>query len=329
MNAMVIHLKFTEKVKNERKSMHEVLLGIIEIEDSKTYAEFGYSSLYDYLIKEQKYAEGSAQRRISSARFLREIPEIKPKLEKGYINLTQLSKLSTAIKQEQKERGNKVSACEKKELIAKIENKTSLETEKVLQAELNYEPPIKEKITPKGEHVFMTLKMTQAQFEKLQRAQNILSHVEFEGNYTNTIEAMCDQTIATQESSKKRKEKYQADKITKSSQDSSLKKEDRNQKKEVPVTATTAVTGSANNNIADKSVNKDVHWEEVHTRKFVSEKPKAQYRPYIPKSVRQFVFQRAGFCCEYVSKENGRRCNSQYQLQTDHVLSPKSKNNFS
>ena len=45
MNAIAIHQRFTEKVRNERKSMHEVLLGIIEVEDSRTYAEFGYSSL--------------------------------------------------------------------------------------------------------------------------------------------------------------------------------------------------------------------------------------------------------------------------------------------
>jgi len=282
MNAMTIHQRFTEKVLNERKSIHEVLLGIIELDKTKAYADLGYPSLFEYLTKGQKYSEGSAQRRISAARLMTEVPEIQPKLQEGNINLTQLSKLSIAIKQEQKETGIKVSTLQKRELVAKLENKNTVETEKVLQAELNFEPQIKEKIIPKDEHVFVTFKFTKAQYEKLQRVKNILSHIDVDGTFTGTIETMCDKTIATQESSKKRQEKANAFKES--------------------YTATTAVAES---------------------------RPKVQYRIYIPKSVRQFVFQRAGYCCEYVSKETGRRCSSQYQLQTDHVLSPKSKNNFS
>ena len=112
-----VHLKLTHQVKTERKITQEILICIQQIDATRYFAELGYASLFDYLTEYQKYSEGSAQRRISAARLLKELPEVESKLQEGKINLTQLSKLATAIKQEQKLTGRRVTLQEKKEIL--------------------------------------------------------------------------------------------------------------------------------------------------------------------------------------------------------------------
>jgi hypothetical protein len=129
MTPQQLHTRFTQLVKTERKITHEVLLCIQQFDSTRAYAELGYSSLFEYLVAGQKYSEGSAQRRISAARLLKEVPEIQKKIQEGTLNLTQLAKLSIAVKQEQKKTGQKVSTAEKKDILAQLENKNSLETE--------------------------------------------------------------------------------------------------------------------------------------------------------------------------------------------------------
>lgn len=51
-----------------------------------------------------------------------------------------------------------------------------------------------------------------------------------------------------------------------------------------------------------------------------SSKRRAIKSRHIPIEIRRKVFQRAHGCCEYVSSE-GKRCQSHYQLEVDHVVS--------
>lgn len=199
MTTKELHAKFTELVKTERKITQEVLHCIQQIDKSKAFAELGYSSLFDYLVQGQKYSEGSAQRRISAARLLQEIPAIEAKVQDGKINLTQLAKLSIAMKQEQKATGKRLSTTQKEELLQKLEGKNTHQTEAVLSQELNYTPQLQEKIVARQEDYFLTLKQTKRQYEKLQRVQSLLSHSHHDGNITDLIETLCDKLIQQKE----------------------------------------------------------------------------------------------------------------------------------
>lgn len=195
MTANELHAKFSDLVKTERKITQEVLYCIQQIDGSKAFAELGYSSLFDYLVRGQKYSEGSAQRRISAARLLKEIPAIESKVQEGTINLTQLVKLSVAVKQELKTTGKKLSAAEKESLVNRLEGKNSHETDTLLGRELNYSSLPPEKIVSRQDDYFLTLKMTPLQLEKLHRAQSILSHSCHDGNMADLIENLCDKVI--------------------------------------------------------------------------------------------------------------------------------------
>jgi len=54
-----------------------------------------------------------------------------------------------------------------------------------------------------------------------------------------------------------------------------------------------------------------------------------QQRAHIPIVTQRKVWARANSCCEHKDIKSHTRCNSKHALEIDHVLSPKSKNNFS
>ena len=68
-------------VRRERELTTELLWHLREVEHRRLYAEQGYSSLFDYVTRGLGYAEGSADRRISAMRLLKDLPEIEPALK--------------------------------------------------------------------------------------------------------------------------------------------------------------------------------------------------------------------------------------------------------
>ena len=78
-----IEQKFDLKVKEERRITREVIELIVLLEERRVFALRGYSSLFDWLTKKYGYSEGAANHRISAARLLRSVPEVKAQLEIG------------------------------------------------------------------------------------------------------------------------------------------------------------------------------------------------------------------------------------------------------
>ncbi len=100
-------------VSSEREVTVKVLHHLKEIDRRKLYSDLGFSSLYDYCVRELGYSEGSAHRRISSCRLLDEIPSISAKIESGNLNLMIVSDLAQFFKEES------ISDTPRKEAILK------------------------------------------------------------------------------------------------------------------------------------------------------------------------------------------------------------------
>jgi len=292
MHAQNLHFQLSALVKSERKITHEILLCIQQIDQTKAYAELGYPSLFDYLVKEQKYSEGAAQRRISAARLLKELPEIEKKVQEGNLNLTQLSKLASATNQDQKATGKKVSTEQKRELLEQMENKTGFETEQLLNQNFDCNLKPKKEITPRKQAYELHLKLNPEQYEKLKKAQSLLSHVVHDGGFAEIIEVLCDKLI----------QKKEGKALIKSFP---RKKEDSEHKS----TAATAVKSEENN--------QGTRDERGATAAPAVQNPKR--RIAIPISLQRLIYQRAQACCEYVSS-TGHRCRSRYQTQLDHIV---------
>lgn len=56
--------------RTERKITHVILWHILEVDTRKLFAGPGYSSCFEYLTKGLGYSEGSANRRLQSARSI-------------------------------------------------------------------------------------------------------------------------------------------------------------------------------------------------------------------------------------------------------------------
>ncbi len=108
----------------ERNLTLEVLQHLQEIEDRRLHLDRGYGSLYDYAIKELKYSEGAAYRRIQAMRLLRQVPEVGEKISQGELNLTSVAKVQTAFRKEGEEK--------KKQILEEIQGKNSKEVDRHL-----------------------------------------------------------------------------------------------------------------------------------------------------------------------------------------------------
>ena len=119
-------------VQRERGTTMEVLRHLQEMERRRLFSDLGFSSLFVYAVKELQYSEDEALRRISAMRLLRELPKIEEKIKEGSLTLTNLAKAQTYFRH--KKKSAPLSTAEKLELLEKLENKSSRETEKLLLA---------------------------------------------------------------------------------------------------------------------------------------------------------------------------------------------------
>ncbi len=121
-----LHLQTKLAADKERFSTIEVLWHLRENEKRMLYAQVGFKDLKEYCIKELKLSEGSAWRRVSAMRLLKEIPEVEAKIQNGDLNLTQVSMMNAYFREV------KATQSEKQDIVASLENQTTKRTERIL-----------------------------------------------------------------------------------------------------------------------------------------------------------------------------------------------------
>lgn len=94
-------------VKEERRITRELLDHIGEVARRRLYADLGFASVFDWLVKDLGYSESAAYRRMQAARILQAVPEVAGKIESGKLALTVLSKVQTLIRTRRETYGRK------------------------------------------------------------------------------------------------------------------------------------------------------------------------------------------------------------------------------
>ncbi len=127
-------LEDTKKLASaEREITVKVLHHLKEIDRRKLFSDLGFSSLFDYCVRELGYSDGSAHRRISSARLLGEIPSIEEQIEKGKLNLMTLSGLAHFFREE-----NIKDPAKKEKIVKEVQGLSRREVDlKLLQLSEN------------------------------------------------------------------------------------------------------------------------------------------------------------------------------------------------
>lgn len=203
MNRAELDLHLKNLVKKERDILHEILETIREIDSRRMYLEIGYSSLFDYLTQAVGYSNASAQRRVDAARLLAEIPQLSEKIQSGEIRLNQISMVQKAARDVAKQANKKVTTEEKIALLESIVNQSVQETQKEIATffDIPVEQFTKQKIQA-DESVRFELTLSKEIFEKLQRAQALVSGAVPEKDLVRFIEFVSDKIIQQKTSSR-------------------------------------------------------------------------------------------------------------------------------
>ncbi len=101
----------------ERETVLSILVHLIEIDRRSLYLSMGYNSLYDLCLKELRYSESVAERRIAVVRCIRRFPRAYRALASGKVNLTNLAKIAGMMTEKnEKELLRSIVGATKKEI---------------------------------------------------------------------------------------------------------------------------------------------------------------------------------------------------------------------
>ncbi|MBK7891536.1 MAG: HNH endonuclease [Bdellovibrionales bacterium] len=173
----ILVTKLRGLIQEEREISLKILELINEVERRRLHLELGFPSLFDWLTRDLGYSAAAAMRRIDSARLLRKVPTIAKQIESGKLNLTNLARVQSAIRAEEKRTGKQI---EPEQLVNAIEGKTSREVEQHLAQTFPgsaYKADSARAITDSQIRLQVTL--STPQYSELERAREVASHSHF------------------------------------------------------------------------------------------------------------------------------------------------------
>lgn len=191
-----LHEKLNALSLEEIKLEHHILIHITEVVRRKLFLEMSYPNLYLYLTEGIGFTAGSAQRRIDAASLLQQIPEINHKIFSGTINLGQLNLVQKAVRYLKHKRGISVSLDDKKDIIDKIENKTTKQSFLLIAKNFDLQVlKVEKKIYQSDESIRLELNFSKEEMEILENTKALLSHSLSGGNFKDMIIYLANQAI--------------------------------------------------------------------------------------------------------------------------------------
>ncbi|MFO7914914.1 MAG: HNH endonuclease signature motif containing protein [Candidatus Krumholzibacteriales bacterium] len=278
----------------ERKLKVRILFYLREIDRRRLYLELGFSSMFDFCTKHLRYSRSSACRRIKAARCMGRYPEAALLLQSGEINITTLSMVSGIL-----------DDSNYQDILEKIRNRSRRDVEMLISG-MNPQKVIRDRVRPV------------CVFRKTAEVQS----------------------TPTGGSSSERKKSVKSEKQASSTPDvgSSEKKLEVERRFEVRFSASKDFMNklkkakSLLSTRHPKGINLELLFDELLEEYLdnndperrviknpVPEKAQATHTRHIPQRIKDLVYKRDGGRCSFVSK-NGRRCNSTWNLQYDHII---------
>ncbi|MBX3018105.1 MAG: HNH endonuclease [Bdellovibrionaceae bacterium] len=287
-NEKLVSLTF-DLFKTERLGQVSILEHLREIDSRRLYLERGYPNLFEMCVQEFRCSSGGAQRRIHAMRLMREVPEVAPKIETGELNLSVLAHAQRFFRAEKREH-REYTPAEKYELLSGFVGKSTREVERILS--------IANPSIAKREHlqvlsaneVKISLVVSMALQEKIQRLRELTSHANPELRLENLLETLVDRELRRFG-------------IKPSSEDPTGGE---------PGVQPRPAKNSSKTDLGEKD--KVAKRGRKHPQGLLS-----KHRRYISPQVRREVFGRDEGC-SYVDPETKRRCGSKLFVQVDHIL---------
>lgn len=180
-------------VRKEKEVLKEVLLHIAEVDRRRLYLKMSYSSLHVYLVERMGYDGGSAQRRIDAARLSHQVPSVIQQIDRGEINLSQVTFLQKSLRQA---KGQNTAPGFKADLLEEIKYKTLAQTQSTVCRALNIELKASPKVTHQAnESVRLEVTLSKEQWLKLQQMREALSNTLPTADWDQVLEYLADKVI--------------------------------------------------------------------------------------------------------------------------------------
>lgn len=172
----------SELAAQERRITLEVIRHLREIEARGLHLNRGFPSLYEYAVRELKFSEGAAYRRVQAMRLIKDIPGAEKKIESGELTLTTISKVQNSWRKD--------PSLNKEELLQKLVGKSSREVDRELAPTQVVNREHTRWLT--SEAVELTLILEKNSFKTLEDLKAIKSHAPEKSTYSGVVKELID-----------------------------------------------------------------------------------------------------------------------------------------
>jgi hypothetical protein len=287
----------------ERDCLVEILHHLREIERRRLFSDLGFKSLFEYAVRELKYSEGQASRRITAMRLIKEIPEVEEKVASGALSLSNAQKAQSLFKHLDAKAENdeeRLNADKKRDILGRLEGKSVRDAEKEIAKIAPQIVPVERERVVAEDKIEVKFVVDDVLKVKLEEVRSLLGVKGLDLSYAQLIAAMADLSIASLKAKRFGKRRSQESELLKNGTTSSklneqghlLAPSDQNSK---------GCTKVKNNCIKDMQ----------QAPKKMAEL-KLPLGRYIPREIKALVWNRNSGCCQ--------NCGSRRNLNFDHIV---------
>jgi hypothetical protein len=287
-----------------------------EVDRRGGYFDYGYSTLWDFMIHELGLSLGSAQRRRDAMRLVRDLPSVKENLRDGSLTLTNAAKVQS-FRRHEKKRGK---VHDPGTLVNQVANLSQDDcTRKLYEISPHALPDERLRVVAPGARE-LKLIVSEELCSKFERIKGLLAHAQPGMNYTELLEYLAEKELNRLEKARglaEAKVELKDSQRRATSPDSRLEPTTLNAPLNQPMIAHGEVARNAldaNDSLsAHDAITKDlatvanpnssappVFWPRA-----------ARRRVPLPVALRRRVWREAGGKCQI--------CASTYQLEIDHI----------
>jgi hypothetical protein len=286
--------QFKNLILREKRLGDLILLNLQEMNSRKIYAQLGFGSLFEFLVKYFHLGESSAYQRINAMKLIQSVPEARAALVSGETNLSTMAATQGFIRKLESEKKETLSSAEKKDIFDAVKGKTQKEAQAafVIINPIAALPANKEKPLT-ANHTFLQITVDQETLQLLQEVKSLLSHEIPDGDLSKILKKIC-----------------------KGSLEILKKKKGRSADNNFNITDDQLKTTDYNLKETEQQCLGTDHQTKHRSSKHCEIKKTSRY---VPIETRRLIFQKAHGRCEFISSE-GKRCESHYQLEIDHKV---------
>jgi hypothetical protein len=294
-----LHARTVDLARREQAMTLDVIAHLEEVTRRRLFAARGFSSPFEYCVKALGYSEPGAAQRVAAMRLQRDVPEAREALRSGTLSLTTAATVQRFIQREEKRTGAKLGEARKTELVQTCSGLPTRAVERKLAAESPQAAP-PERLRPIAPGVTEVRFPADDELVRLiARARDVRG-----GSAAEVLKWALGVALDRHDAVRK------ANRAT-------ARQATRTEKAKSAGPSTATPPASAAPRTSDASAL--ARFVDPRRTATPAQKGTSAIR-YVPAQAKHEAVMRAGGRCEWVDAATGRRCESTYRLEFDHVV---------